>query len=283
MAIYNKGGTDLKECAFDVDAVGLGDAYNVSGTDLFSASFSFTAMSYNVQWFTQVNNDLSLQQALLEDYDPDMIGYQEFQMVDYDTIPQMAVTVLGDDYDYAMCPNGYGNKNALASKYDLINFTTYLHKRQNVNTYSYSVAWIIVNGKKIAIITCHLAESYFESDKVAQAQEIYEFVQQFPRFILTGDMNTVCKSTSDTEYTTIMKQFVDAGYHCANCTEQNGFHDTWTSSQTIEGTWLPCDHIITSQNITINEVVIDEKKIPLAPLKDRGIDHLPVIAYLTVK
>jgi len=281
MAIYNKGGTDLKECAFDVDATGLGDAYNVSGTDLFSASFSFTAMSYNVQWFTQVNNDLSLQQALLEDYDPDVIGYQEFQMTEYDTIPQMAVTVLGDDYHYQMCP--YGNKNAIASKYEMTGFTTHIHEALTTQVYSYSVAWIVVNGKKIAIIVSHLAESAFEPVKVAQAEEIAEFLKQFPRFILTGDFNTVCKSTADTEYTTIMKQFVDAKYSVANCSEQHGFIDTWTSSQTVEGTWYPCDHIITSPNITITEVVADEKKIPLAPVKDRGIDHLPLIAYLTVK
>ena len=280
MAVYDRFGTDLKECAFDVDASGLGDAFDVEGDDLFSASFSFVAMSYNVQWWHNTNSVPEYQQGLLTEYDPDVIGYQEFQMVDYSTIPDLAAATLSD-YDYHMSP--YGNKNALASKEEMRDFTTYLHEVQTVNIYSYCVAWIVVNGKEIAIITSHLAESAFEDAKVAQAHEIYEFVRQFPRFILMGDFNTVCKSTSDTEYRTIMKQFVDAGFGVANCSAQHGFIDTWTDSQTKVGTWYPCDHVITSPNITITDVVADESKIPLAQPMDRSIDHLPVIAYLTVK
>ena len=281
MAIYNKAGTDLHEKAFDVDAVGLGEAFDMTGNDLFSASFSFVAMSYNVQWYTATNNSLEYQQYLLEEYEPDVIGFQEFQHDDVSTIPQMAVDSMSDDYDYEM--GDYGNKNALASKYELNDFQTIPHTIQTINGQSYSTASIFVGGKEIFIITAHLTTTTFESEKLNQAHELFLMLQNHPRFILMGDFNTTCKEKTATEWVQLMKQFIDAGYNSANCSDAFGFIDTWTDGKTKEGSvWYPCDHVITSQNITINEVIADETKIPYGEQKDRGIDHLPLVAFLTV-
>ena len=111
---------------------------------------------------------------------------------------------------------------------------------------------------------------------------VFNLVQNEPYFIITGDFNTVCKSVNDTEYTTIMKQFIDAGYHSANCSAQHGFLDTWTAGSTASGTWYPCDHIITSANISMNTVIVDTTKIDVAEQTGQAIDHLPIVAYLTV-
>lgn len=279
--IYTINGTELNT-VYDVDGQSLSQAYDIEGNPLMSDSpFQLTAMTYNVQWFTGLSSNQTMQEGILDTYKADIIGFQEFQTASSSAIPAMATTLLSEDYPYLLMGN-YGNKNAIASKYAMSNFTTVPYTDQTMDGQSYSTATITVRGKQIFLLNCHLTTSSAETQKVAQALETFNALQNHEYFILFGDFNTVCKSVNDTEYTTIMKQFVDAGYNCANCTPQFGFKDTWTGGSTASGTWYPCDHIITSSNIEITNVIVDTTKIDIASETGQTIDHLPIVAYLTV-
>lgn len=281
MAIYDVNGNSLN-AIYDKDNAQLSQAYDIDGNELISTPTSnFVVMTYNIQWFTGVNSNQAMQENIFDTYDADVIGFQEFQKANISTVPTMATQLLSQNYPY-LSMGDYGNKNALASKYELIDFTTVPHTTQTMDGQSYSTATINFDGKEILLVVSHVTTSDYEATKVEQIGEVFDAIQNAEYFIIMSDFNTVCKSVNDTEYSTIMKQFVDAGYNCANCTEQFGFLNTWTSSSTASGTWYPCDHVITSSNITIDNVIVDTTKIDIATQTGQSIDHLPVIAYLTI-
>lgn len=273
--IYDISGIPLNETVYDLNGTALSTAYDINGNALF---FDIVVMSYNVQWFSGLNANVSLVKEIVDAYDPDVIGIQEFQRHNSTVIPDATYEVFSPKYPYIEMGN-YANKNGIISKYYLNNFTTNIFTTSNQ---SYCTATVTINGKNIFIIDTHFATSDYETNKVQQARETFEVSQNYEYFILMGDFNTVCKTVNDTEYTTIMKQFVDAGYNIANCSSQHGFIDTWTSGYTSGGTWYPCDHIITSPNIRINNVIADQRKIAVAQQTTQAIDHLPLIAYCTV-
>ena len=274
--IYDVHGNEISS-VYTLDGGALTQAYDVQGNELIDDSL--VVMSYNVQWMTGINSDMTMQASILNAYHPDVIGFQEFQKAVSSQMPSWVNTLLPD---YQTLMGNYGNKNGISSKYTMSNFATVPFTTQTMDGQSYSTATITVDGKSIFLVNAHLTTSDYEATKVEQAEEVFDALQGHEYFILMGDFNTVCKSVNDTEYTTIMKQFADAGYNCANCTAQFGFKDTWTSGSTAGGTWYPCDHIITSSNITIDTVVVDTSKITVATQTGQSIDHLPIIATLTI-
>lgn len=279
MAVYKKNGTQISQ-VYDVNGTILNQAYDIDGNPLLATNPNFTVMSYNVQWFTGNNAYKSMHDEMIQTYEPDVIGFQEFQTASGTTIPSKATEIYAPYYSILM--GDYGNKNALASTYAMTDFETIPHTIQTMDGQSYSIAQITFEGKDVLLLVAHVTTSSYESTKVAQVLEVFEAVQDVERFIIMADFNTVCKSVYDTEYTTIMKQFVDAGYNVANCSPQWGFENTWTDSKTAEGaTWYPCDHIITSSNIFITDVIIDKTKLNYLDGAN-GIDHLPIVARLSI-
>lgn len=274
--IYNIRGASISGAGYRSDGTALSTVYDIKGVELF---FGLVIMSYNVQWFSGLNSDLTMQKDIISTYNADIIGIQEFQRHESVVIPDAAYEVFSPDYPYIEIGN-YANKNGVVSKYQLQDFTTNIFTTSNQ---SYCTATVTINGNDIFLIDTHFATSSYEADKVQQAVEIFDALQGHEYFILIGDFNTVCKTVSDTEYTTIMKQFVDAGYNIANCSNQHGFIDTWTDGHTSGGTWYPCDHIITSSNIRIESVIADQRKITVAQQTGQSIDHLPLIAYCALK
>ena len=276
MGIYNVNVTAITT-AYDVDGLSIAQAYDVNGNALIDDS-QIIVMSYNVQWFGGLNGNESMQEGIIGTYKPNIIGLQE--LTTGSSMPSMGATLFSDYQSQYI--GGQTNKTGLVSKYSLSNVVSSNFTNQASETRGYQKAFFTTNAKTICWINTHLETSGAESVKVAQAGEIFDLVQNEQYFIITGDFNTVCKSTSDTEYTTIMKQFIDAGYNSANCSAQHGFLDTWTSGSTASGTWYPCDHIITSSNIDIDNVIVDTTKIDVAAQSGQTIDHLPIVAYLTI-
>ena len=281
MGVFNFTGNSLYDVSFDSGGSSLDEAYDVMDEALYADPFDITVMSFNVMWFKGINSHLDLMQSIISEYDPDVIGLQEFQEYDKDTTPELATELLSEDYPY-MEMGMYGNKNAIASKIHLLDFVTIPHHIQTIEGQSYSIATIVISGKKIYFVVAHLTTSTHEWAKVEQAEELCNVLKTLPRFILMADMNTTCKSKSDPEYTTIMEQYINAGFNIYNCSDQNGFTDTWTDGRTFEDVWYPCDNIITSPNITINDTAIDYQKIPFAQEHQSIVDHVPIIAYVTV-
>ena len=172
------------------------------------------------------------------------------------------------------------NKTGIATNYKLSNVEGHVFTNQATETRGYQTAEFTFKGQTVFLVVAHLETSSYESVKVAQAQELFDLVQTKNTFILAGDFNTVCKSTSDTEYATIMKQFIDAGYNVGNCSEQHGFIDTWTAGSTEIGTWYPCDHIITSADFIMSDVERDTIKIAEAEEQEKAIDHVAFVCTL---
>ena len=277
MAIYTVNG-NLINNAYDVNGNNLIQAYDINGNPLLIDGVDITVMSYNVQSFTDLNGNQSMQETILNTYDADIIGFQE--MTQRNVMPDIATALLVD-YPYTYLGE-QGTKTAFASKYALSNYSFTAFQNVSTGARGYQKAYFTVDDKTICWINTHLATSQEETYKVAQAQEIFNAVQNELYFIITGDFNTGCESTAEEEYTTIMKQFIDAGYHSANCSNQHGFIGTWTNGTTADSHFEPTDHIITSANIYIRNVIADTTKIDVAAQTGQTIDHLPLIAFLTI-
>lgn len=283
--IYSDLGEELLK-AYNKSGATINSAYDFEGTNVFTGYIPI--MSLNMQWFRTINGRADLYNFLISKYDPLIIGAQEYRSGTYGIGTVSGVSPVKyfalKGYPNIYETTGLDNGNAIISKISAnstVQTVIFEDNHYSGTDYGYQKAYFTIAGKTIALFNTHLSSNY-ESDKVSQAAELYEAVQNEDYFIITCDLNTICTSVNDTEYTTIMKQFVDAGYNCANCTEQHGFIDTWTEGSTASGTWEQNDNIITSANITIKTVIADNKKIDIAAQTGQAIDHLPLIAYLTI-
>ena len=276
MSIYNVSGNNIN-IIYDISKNLLTKAYDQNGIQIFPSidpsDYNFKVMSFNNQAWTG-GNAWEYTGPIIADYDVDIIGMQE---------SRVSANLSNLGYVYSAI-GSQSNDNVVVSKYTLSSITEkkYDENRTDTAGRSYQKMYFTFNGKTVALFNTHLETSGYEAYKVAQAHELFEAVQNEDYFIITGDFNTVCKSVNDTEYTTIMRQFVDAGYNVANCSPQWGFKDTWTDGKTVSGTWYPCDHVMTSANIQISNVVVDTTKIAICEANDLVIDHLPIIAYLKI-
>lgn len=278
MAVYDINGQPITS-VYGVNGQSLTQAYDILGNELLEdqpVSDALTVMTYNVQWWSGLNSNVEMQETIIDRYSAQIIGLQELRT----SMGTVGEQVLAD-YPYQVL-GVQTNKTGMVSKINLTNTNAGVFATQASETRGWQSATFTYNGKQIFWLNTHLETSSYESVKVAQAQEVFSMVQGKEYFIITGDFNTVCKSVNDTEYTTIMKQFIDAGYHSANCSQQHGFINTWTSGSTLAGTWYPCDHIITSANITIDSVTADTTKIDVAAQTGQSIDHILLIAEVTI-
>ncbi len=289
--IYDIGGNQLQS-VYDKDGVMLTQAYDIDGNQLIDSKPDLTVMTYNVEWFSGINANAEMQRGIFEDYDADIIGFQEFQRNGNPSIPGLATQLLSAKYPYIRMGD-YGNKNGFASKYPLSDFTTVVNTVQpnpqdSWGGQSFSTATIIVKGKEIFLLVAHdTTHKYGMEAMASQVKEVFDALQGHEYFIMLADLNTQeCYSADSDDYTMLLKQFADAGYHFSNCyPTENGFVaiDTWSNSyERGRGVWEPDDHIITSSNISIDEVIVDERKLAVAAQTKQYIDHFPMIAKLTI-
>lgn len=294
MAIYDSFSNKLNT-AYDIKETVLPSAYSVDGSKVFPdeepviPTAYLKVMSYNVgQWYNgtltavpadQYETYYNLQRDMIADNEIDLMACQEYSATF--SSGHTTDSVIGEYFtDSAKnSESGYQRKAIYSNGYIL---NDVVNANYEGYTWGYQKARIVVDGKDVWIFNTHLATSSTESQKVAQAQMLFDMVSELERFIIFGDFNTVCLSTSDTEYTTIMKQFVDAGYNVASCSEQFGFNLTWTESTDRTGVWYPCDHIITSSNIVMSDVMVDYSKVEVSSVNGVRIDHCPIVATLGI-
>ena len=290
MAIYNELGNKL-QTAYDSNGSVLSSAYSADGEKIFPDFVPTTylnVMSYNVgQWYNgtlstmpdaQYETYYNLQRGFVTDHEIDILGCQEYSPTF--ARGHSADSVIGELFtDSAKNPASDYQRKAIYSKYALNDVT---NANYEGHTWGYQKARIVVDGKDVWLFNTHLATSSAEANKVAEAKLLFDMVSELDRFIILGDFNTICLSPSDTEYTTIMKQFVDAGFNVANCSNQFGFNLTWTESTDRTGVWYPCDHIITSPNIVMSDVTVDYSKVAVSSVNGVRIDHCPIIATLGI-
>lgn len=283
MAIYNKDGVVISSC-YDVDGLIQNVAYDVDGDIVFPTESNLKVMTYNVQWFTGINSQLSMQQSIINNYDADIIGIQEISK--NGNIPSVGQTVLSP-YQYQQLSN-HKNYIAMMSKIPLSNIVIADYVNQDPNdmtqyneTRAYMIAEISVAGKTITWINTHLCLT--PEYKYLQMKEVFDIMETKEYAIVTGDFNiSDYEAISDPKWVNMIKQFVDAGYNIAN-NRPTGHTNTYTSAATassLADLTKPHDDIIVSGNINILSVVFDTTKFSY--LNGSAIDHIPISVVLQI-
>lgn len=282
MPIYDAEGKQLFAC-YDANGDALDHAYDASGNLIWSASYDtypLIVMSYNVQDFTALNANQSMQAEIVSKYNPDIIGFQEFYRSA--TIPSIAQNILANYADIQLGPT-VQNYVAMASKsIQFQNLTTGLYETQHGENRGWMKAYIPFHGKNICVVNTHLEVAYADT-RYAQMQELFDMVQNEEYLIAIGDFNHYSNDTSSANWINMYKPLIDAGYHLANCKNDDDFN--WTFANTSVNNVLQApnapDNIITSSNIDIVTTHYDMTKYDY--VTTQNIDHIPMICELSVK
>lgn len=302
MSVYDANGNAVYTC-FDIDGNNADTLYDISGNPVYSRRplgdpvGNLVAMTYNVQSWQPINYSWKLVNSIFAAHNPDVIGFQEYSsgktLEGYSSGTTTDFIAEYTEHLEEGDTTGSGARLALASNYTLTDVETV--RFDSVPSDRYQKAYINFGGKRIAVFNVHL--TWDEDDATlrhAEAQELFEVLSNEEYFILIGDLNTTCESTEDESYIRTIKPFVEAGCSVANCTEERGFNYTHTDGtvgthgQTKkDGTaakWYAHDNIITSYNIKITNVIVDDAKLNYKTTgwANATVDHLPLVAHLTV-
>lgn len=284
MAIYDISGNSLG-AVYDIDGTSLGQAYDIDENPLLPGENLLTVMSYNVQWFTGINSQETMQNLIIQNNDADIIGFQEFSR--NTSVPTVGANILSD-YSTIRLGN-HINYSAIASKIALSDITIADYATQDTHdvqvwheTRYYMKSYFTQNGRRICWFNTHLCVQNTEP-KYAQMLELFNMAEQEEYCIITADFNSFAHSVEDDDYINMFKQFVDAGYNLANCSSESGFTNTYSGSTTAASTsdlTTAPDSIITTGNIDIVSVLFDITKFQY--LNGNAIDHIPVVAHLRI-
>ena len=281
--IYDIDG-NIISTAYDINGDQLTQCYDIDGNPLLSGE-SLKVMTYNVGRFTNFNSQQAMQNAIITNNEPDIIGMQELGS---GSISSVGTNMLSD-YAVKQLSN-HNNKILMVSKtIQLSNLVIadFVHQDPKDEqlygeTRAYMKADIDVNGKNVTWINSHLAFNT-KSVQYEQMGEIFTMAEQCDRVIITADFNSGDINASSDDYIYMYKQFVDAGYNLANCSPSAGFTKTYTgltSASSLADFEKCTDSIIVSGNIAINQVIFDTTK--LSYQNGQSIDHIPVVAKLII-
>ena len=285
-SVYDINGNTLQS-VYDVNGDALQSAYDIDGAEVYSAGPpTLKVMTYNVgQWYYGSGSNVpadkdaeyyALQNGMIQRNNPDVLAIQEYSQ-QFSKLPRTAISMLQQYFPYIHEQDG-GNAylhRCICSKYPISNYTVRNYTAESGRYYDTCI--ITVSGTPITFVNTHLSVST-QSYRDAEIVELINYLQTQTRFIACGDYNTSISSDDKTKeaYIKNITPFLNAGFNLANC-DEFGFY--YTASDVPDGTWYGClDNIITSSNITINSVMVDETK-RTDGLPER-IDHMPLIATL---
>ena len=295
MAIYDADGTQLFKL-YDADGEELLSAYDADGSLIYTAQpLNLKVMTYNVGgWYTGVGTSVpsdydqlyyDLQNGIIQQNSPDILCIEEYRD-QFTTGGRTALSLLSQYFPYIRTNGGDTNYwgRAVCSKYPIQSYTEHFYANESQRYYGNAV--INAKGRVLNVLVTHLSTD--QAKREVQAGDLFRYCQTLTNVIACGDYNTTYARDTDpssewsAEYYSCYKQFVDAGYHLANCAEENGWFDTyWQNEKKV---WRSLDNIITSSNIAIDEVYTDntKKTDPITDDPNWKIDHIPLIAELTV-
>lgn len=291
MGVYALDGTQLPTI-YGTDGSEVINGYDVNGNIIHPIGPTILkVMTFNVQAFSGMNSQADMMADIFGTYDADIIGFQEC-VSGLSNIPSAIRSSLSD-YPNTFFSSHY-NYNAVFSKIALQNTVSQDYNTQDTaevsnwgETRCYIKCYLNVGGKTVCWLNTHLCVTT-ASSKYDQMAELFALAEQEEYCILTGDFNQHSTQTSDVGWQNMYKRFVDAGYNLANCKDDN--HYVWTFSPKTTATGLDDtsafyapnapDNIITSSNITFNNIVFDE--IKLEYLDGNTIDHVGMVAELQI-
>ena len=245
----------------------------------------YAIMTYNVgSWYdgtgvvcpvASADTYLTLDETLLDTYLPDYLFTQEYrETFGNTTIKDALLNNYFKNNEDTQSGTTYGGKS-INTNYRLFDTSTIIFTNNDGTDRNVFKGYTYINGKKVCIMSTHL--STVEATRNLEVQELLELVEEEEYFILCGDFNADCSSTTDQAYIDVFKPFADLGYNLANCSSF-GFLPTYYSL--VSERYLVLDNVITSSNITIKSVVVDEIKDNDASIT--RLDHMPLIAYVEI-
>lgn len=290
--IYDING-NLLDSAYDIDSERLRYAYDKSGTVIYEDGgiVPVKVMTYNVgQWYigdgsvvpaAKESEYRNLIDTMLSQNDPDILIMCEYDTTFSDS-GTTAEAVLSEFFPYINA-HEYGGKNGLgvASKFPISNYERHMFTNSGSTWHSYDSFTVTVGSMPITVIATHLTYAT-ESYRLAENEQLLSYVAGLDSFILAGDFNTThCDSESTSDFTNMIKPYIDAGYNVANCNNTHGFHITFRNTHDDSGYVGRLDNIITSSDLPIESVYVDNTKVTDTIL-DEPLDHLPLIAVLSL-
>lgn len=282
MNVYDVQGNIITK-GYNANGGELSKGYDVAGNEIALTSgqnppldFDLSVMTFNCQGWSGMNSDVAIIEAIMGEYNPDIIGFQEGNLPSSSTFP------FASSYNSNTIPIATKNAIALSNQQSF----TYSTQSQQYTRY-YQRGYITIDNKTIAVFNTHL-EFNSLAIRAAQAAELLAALEEETSFILTGDFNVYTHSKTSEEYTTVIKPFIDAGYNLSNWV--NGFRpfvDTWFYGSAPGGSNTnpeladhPHDNIITSADIEIVKTYFDKRKINAHT--GQTIDHIPIVARLKI-
>ena len=291
MAIYDKDGTELAS-AFEAHGVELNDAFDCDGANVFIKDRTIKVMTYNVgTWYDGKHDNVpaaqdaeyyALQKGMILANDPDIICMEEY-CKQFSKAGRTAYSLLSEcGYPYIVETKGDSptaspaDGRCIASKYPITNYT--VRNFSDGSSLYYDTCTITVKGIPINVMVTHLHWSDI-AKRTSEMQTIMSLLSGYNRFILCGDFNTADNyDTSGADYIAVVKPLIDAGYNVANG-GSFGFFETYSNEP--DDAWVgDLDNIVTSPNIVMLSVYVDETK--LTDGLDERVDHLPLVATLEI-
>lgn len=287
MAIYDLQGNSQNSAYSLTEELNV--AYDIDGNIIFRKQSPATikVMSYNVgQWYYGSGDNVpadkdsayyALQNAMIQNADADVVFLVEYWKL-FSKTGRTALSLLEQYYTYIHEQGGESGYfgRCICSKYPITNYT--VHTYSGTSRY-YDSCNITINGTVITLVVTHLDTS---NARFTQITELINYLSTLNSFVCAGDFNTLTitgtVTTDATDYTNIIVPLLNAGFHCANCSN-HGFLVTYSDEPT--GTYVGClDNIVTSENIQIISASVDTTKLTDG-LTERT-DHMPLIATLTI-
>lgn len=284
MEIYDKNGNSLPAC-YGKDGSALSAAYDVNSTQIWtSAPPTIKVGTYNVgDWgwgaglppVDDKETYLALQNTLFAEIDVDICAMQEWS-ASFCSDGTKSNVVTDKYFEYLQGQTYWAiGSNIAFDGFQVMNYTTC---SPGGDYAKYEKAYFEISGRRVCLINCHFSTA--QSMQEAQAAEILTVAREEEYCIVCGDWNTVIHSMTDTDYTVMVKPYIDAGFTDANCGEF-GIFPTYYGTSNPQADYRPAtDHIIVSSNITITNAYVNTTK--LTDDIDAKIDHVPLIAELTI-
>lgn len=275
----------------NLDAELIQYAYDIGGIVVFDSGsvpivpepdpLELIVMSYNPQWFSGINSQLAMLNEIFGTYNADIIGFQEYYKTS--DMPSVAQNALVN-YPYKYKASLATNPNGIASKTEATSIQNIQYSYVDDETWQYQKAKFTFEEKTITFYNTHLTWRATSTEgRRLQAAELFADAQSESNVIITGDFNTYARNVEHADYINVFKPFFDAGYNLANASPTAGFTGTYcgyTSASSLSDMEAPCDNIIVSSNISIQEVWFDLTKLNY--LNGCYIDHIPVVAKILV-
>lgn len=292
MAVFNKNGVQINN-VYDGNGDSIQQCYDKYGNPLLgeNGGTTLTVMQYNVgQWYTGSGQRMpdsrydvysEMHREIIKSNNPSIVAFEEY--VDPVISDISVIDMIGD-----LLPNRITGGGSETYQRKAI-YTRDLELSQPVTqrlTWGYLVRTTAqIGGKTLNLICTHWSNT--AEQRAAESATVFELSETLDNVIIFGDINTTCYSVEDQDYIDVMERWVDAGYHCSNCSNEFGFYNTWFAGHNFEtvdyeSRGAPNDCIITSPNIRINEVYLDRHKIPVCEALGLRLDHAPMVASVTV-